>query len=154
VDEPTSVRKFRVAPRASYAPLGQLPACFRAGRSGWHKTKFCSTMGLFKVCLARTGSFASSPGSESERKPPLHGAAWGRMGPYGAAPPAPGRMGLRLGAARGPSKKQPGGGEQARGAGCYLLRWRWANNQQPTLALGHQSTPSLLIYLLRSPPAQ
>jgi hypothetical protein len=36
VDEPTSVRKFRVAPRASYGPLDldRLPARFRAGRSG------------------------------------------------------------------------------------------------------------------------
>jgi hypothetical protein len=36
VDEPTSVRKFRVAPRASYVPLDldRLPARFRAGRSG------------------------------------------------------------------------------------------------------------------------
>jgi hypothetical protein len=51
LDEPTSVRKFRVAPRDSYVPLDldQLPDRFRAGRSGWHKTKFCSaiTMGLF-----------------------------------------------------------------------------------------------------------
>ena len=47
VDEPTSVRKFRVAPRASYAPLDRLPGSFRAGRSGWPKTQFGSTMGLF-----------------------------------------------------------------------------------------------------------
>jgi hypothetical protein len=55
VDEPTSVRKFRVAcggatcficaPRPSTSCL--LPARFRAGRSGWHKNNFCSTMGLF-----------------------------------------------------------------------------------------------------------
>jgi hypothetical protein len=47
VDEPTSVRKFRVAPRASYAPLDRLPGRFRfrAGRGGWPKTQFGSTMG-------------------------------------------------------------------------------------------------------------
>jgi hypothetical protein len=39
VDELTSVRKFRVVPRASYVPLDRLPARFRAGqRSGWPKT--------------------------------------------------------------------------------------------------------------------
>jgi hypothetical protein len=40
------VRKFRVAPRASYAPLDRLPGRFRfrAGRSGWPKTQFWSTM--------------------------------------------------------------------------------------------------------------
>jgi hypothetical protein len=47
VDEPTSVRKFRVAPRASYAPLDRLPGRFRAGRSGWPKAQFGSTMGSF-----------------------------------------------------------------------------------------------------------
>jgi hypothetical protein len=33
VSDPTSVRKFRVAPRATYAPLDRLPAPFGAGRS-------------------------------------------------------------------------------------------------------------------------
>jgi hypothetical protein len=47
VDEPTSVRKFRVAPRASYAPLDRLPGLFRASCSGWPKTQFWSTMGSF-----------------------------------------------------------------------------------------------------------
>jgi hypothetical protein len=46
-NEPTSVRKFRVAPRASYVPLDRLPARFRAGRSSWPKTQFYSTMRLF-----------------------------------------------------------------------------------------------------------
>ena len=53
----------------------------------------------------------------SERETPVHGAAWGRMGPHGAA----------WGSAWGSSKAT----NQARGTGCYLLRWRWAK-QQPT----------------------
>jgi hypothetical protein len=47
VDEPTSVRKFRVVPRPSYFPFDRLPARFRAGRSGWPKTQFQSIMRLF-----------------------------------------------------------------------------------------------------------
>jgi hypothetical protein len=53
VDEPTSIRKFRAEPRASYAPLDRLPARFREGRSGWPKTR---NFGPLWVCLARTGS--------------------------------------------------------------------------------------------------
>ena len=54
MDEPTSVRKFRVAPRASYAPLDRLPGRFRAGRSGWPKAQFGSTMGSF--CMIGIGA--------------------------------------------------------------------------------------------------
>jgi hypothetical protein len=46
-----------------------------------------------------------------------HGAAWGRMGPHEA-----------WHGARPKNTRGAGGGEQARGTGCYLLRWRWANS--------------------------
>jgi hypothetical protein len=64
VDEPTSARKLRVAPRASYAPLGRLPDRFCAGRSrsGWPKTQFHSTMrffGLWCWCERDQGGFNS-----------------------------------------------------------------------------------------------
>jgi hypothetical protein len=72
-DEPTSVRKFRVAPRASYVPLDQLLARFRAGRSGWHKTKFCSTMGLFSsnglgIYTGGAGAAAGTSGKPPARE--------------------------------------------------------------------------------------
>jgi hypothetical protein len=41
------------APRASYAPLDRLPGSFRAGRSGWPKTQFGSTMGYGLVLYDR-----------------------------------------------------------------------------------------------------
>jgi hypothetical protein len=46
----------------------------------------------------------------------LHGAAWGRTGPHRAA------WGLAWGSSRTLKRKK------RRAAGCYLLRWRWANN--------------------------
>jgi hypothetical protein len=65
----------------------------------------------------------------SERKTPMHGAAWGRMGPHGAAHgAAPGRMGLGLGPVQKITRGGGGGGGERRAAGCYLLRWRWTNN--------------------------
>jgi hypothetical protein len=58
-----------------------------------------------------------------------HGAAWGRMG-----------LGMR------PVQTKT----QARGTGCYLLRWRWAKNP---LALPSKYPIHLLVYLLLIPPA-
>jgi hypothetical protein len=55
VDEPTSVRKFRVAPRASYAPLDRLLARFRAGRGGWPKTS-PSELNALTVASKRSAS--------------------------------------------------------------------------------------------------
>jgi hypothetical protein len=56
-------------------------------------------------------------------------------------------MGLGIG--MGPVQKTTWEKNQARGAGCSLLRLCWANNHWHC----HQSTPSLLIYLLLIPPA-
>jgi hypothetical protein len=60
VDEPTAGGEVRVAPRASYAPLDRLPGRFRAGRSGWPKTQFGSTMGSF--CMIGIASRSRLPG--------------------------------------------------------------------------------------------
>jgi hypothetical protein len=77
----------------------------------------------------------------------VHGATWGRTGPHRAA----------WGLAWGPFKnknKNPGKKERKRrAAGCYLLRWRWANNPLAHWHC-HQNTPSLLIYVLLISPAQ
>jgi hypothetical protein len=50
-----------------------------------------------------------------QRKTPVHGAAWGRMGPD-----------------MGPVKKIARPKKKRRAAGCYLLRWHWANNPLQT----------------------
>jgi hypothetical protein len=54
----------------------------------------------------------------------VHEAAWGRTGPHGAA------RGLAWARPKknNPEKKE----KKRRAAGSYLLRWRWANNEQPS----------------------
>jgi hypothetical protein len=76
--EPTSVRKFRAAPRASYVPLDpdQLPARFRAGRSrsGWRKTQnetlvfgpLVHNGFVWRLARTRTGSLGLGLGVEVE----------------------------------------------------------------------------------------
>jgi hypothetical protein len=44
-----------------------------------------------------------------------------------------------------------GKNNQARGAGCYLLRWRWANNPLALPSL-KAPAPSLLIYVRVADP--
>jgi hypothetical protein len=49
VDEPTSVRKFRAVPRASYVPLEWLPDRLRVGRSGCRGALFLLRYGFVWV---------------------------------------------------------------------------------------------------------
>jgi hypothetical protein len=98
-----------------------------------------------------------------------HGAAWGRMGPHGAWGPewGPSKVQTNKQTKTRPGKKGnrnlfKGEGGKARGrllcaasiSMCCVGVGCWLGQQLPTTHWNcHQSTPSLLIYLLLTPPS-